>query len=108
MRKTTLILGALAALNLIAVPAFAAEKTLAEIHGKSWPVSDGFAVKNQCMACHGDYAKLGAMTANLDPNPHASHLGEVNCTECHRSTAAKPELMCNTCHKFTIRTKEAR
>ena len=47
------------------------------------------------------------MTENLDPNPHHSHLGDVNCTDCHKADKAKPQLVCNQCHKFTIREKKA-
>ncbi len=81
-------------------------KTLSEIHGASWPKSpDGNVTKNQCMMCHGDYTKLGEQTANLEPNPHNSHLGIVNCEDCHKVDQAKPVLMCNDCHNFTIRKK---
>lgn len=80
-------------------------KTLGEIHGATWPDESGFAVKGQCMQCHGDYEKLAEKTANLDPNPHRSHMGKVNCTECHTKdrASAEPKLMCNSCHNFTIR-----
>ena len=85
-----------------AAPA-APAKTL-EIHGAAWPKSvDGNVTKNQCMKCHGDYEKLGAQTADLVPNPHKSHLGAVNCEDCHKATLSKPVLMCNQCHNFTIR-----
>lgn len=90
--------------------AFAAEsttpKTLAQIHGASWPNNpDGFVTKNQCMQCHGDYAQLAQKTAKIEPNPHLSHLGKVNCEECHKANQVKPELMCNQCHNFTLKTK---
>lgn len=82
-------------------------QTLEAFHGKMWPKSEnGYVTKQQCMACHGSYEKLAAQTASLQPNPHYSHLGEVNCEDCHKADAAKPQLMCNTCHNFTI-TKKA-
>lgn len=84
----------------------AAPKTLAEVHGAAWPQSqDGFVTKNQCMQCHGDYAQLGKKTEGVVPNPHLSHLGKVNCEECHKANQEKPELMCNQCHKFTLKKK---
>ncbi len=83
-------------------------KTLAEIHGKNWPDASGWVKKDTCMGCHGSYADLAKTTAKLEPNPHFSHLGEVNCQECHIGAKAKPELMCNTCHNFTLREKAAK
>ena len=64
---------------------------------------DGYVTKYQCMQCHGDYDKLGQQTANLVPNPHKSHLGQVNCEDCHKANQSKPVLMCNECHNFTIK-----
>ncbi len=88
--------------------AFAAEKTLRDIHGSSWPVSqDGFVTKNQCLQCHGPYDKLAKQTENLSPNPHASHLGAVNCEDCHKADKAQPELMCNQCHQFKVTKDQA-
>lgn len=84
-------------------------KTLAEIHGPAWPKSaDGFVTKNQCLQCHGSYDQLAEKTAKLEPNPHKSHLGAVNCEDCHKVDKAQPELMCNSCHKFTIRAKDSK
>ena len=53
----------------------------------------------QCLACHGSYQALGEKTASLTPNPHASHMGEVQCDGCHR-WKGKGKLMCNDCHRF--------
>lgn len=86
-------------------------KTLEQVHGAMWPKSkDGYVTKYQCMQCHGDYEKLGQQTADLSPNPHKSHLGQVNCEDCHKADKAKPVLMCNQCHNFTIKkiTPEAK
>ncbi len=90
--------------------AHAADKTLAEIHGQTWPAQTGWAVKDKCMQCHGSYDKLAQATANLEPNPHFSHLGSVNCTECHQAnkTAKETTLMCNSCHNFTLKPKAAK
>ncbi len=84
--------------------AFAAETPLIQRHGNAWPKSEkGYVTKYQCQACHGDYQKLGDMTKNLNPNPHRSHMGEVNCEECHKPNQSQPTLMCNSCHQFTIK-----
>ena len=103
MKKTLLVLasalfGMSVGLSVYAAdqaPAAAAPaaqaKTLGQIHG------------DQCMQCHGDYDKLAKQTADLVPNPHHSHLGQVNCEDCHKANLSKPVLMCNQCHNFTIR-----
>lgn len=84
----------------------ATPKTLEQVHGAMWPKSvDGYVTKYQCMKCHGDYEKLGQQTADLVPNPHKSHLGQVNCEDCHKPNLAKPVLMCNECHQFKIHKK---
>ena len=49
------------------------------------------------------YDKLAKQTADLVPNPHHSHLGQVNCEDCHKANLSKPVLICNQCHNFTIR-----
>lgn len=108
MKKTFAVLTALAMGLTLSLSAGAAEQSISQLHGKQWPVSkDGYVTKQACKQCHGDYDKLAKMTANLDPNPHHSHLGDVNCTDCHKPDLAKPQIVCNDCHKFTIRKKAA-
>ncbi|MCL1065416.1 flavocytochrome c [Shewanella olleyana] len=53
----------------------------------------------QCQDCHGGYADL--VNDKLEFDPHASHLGEINCTSCH-TAHAKPQLTCNNCHNFEM------
>ena len=110
MRKTFIASMALAlGMAFASSAALAADKTLAERHGGMFPKSqNGYVTKYQCQKCHGDYSKLAEKTKMLDPNPHFSHLGEVNCEDCHKADKAKPELMCNTCHQFTVRPKAAK
>ena len=47
----------------------------------------------QCVACHGDSAKLAiavkSKLANRNINPHASHLVAVDCTACHAGHARR-------------------
>ncbi len=88
----------------VSFSAVAADKTLGERHGPAWPKStNGYVTKAQCMQCHGDYEKLGKQTEGLTPNPHRSHLGQVDCQECHKAETSKPEIMCTQCHKFEIK-----
>ncbi len=58
-----------------------------------------------CVKCHGDYEKLAAKTAKIEPNPHKSHLGNIDCENCHH--AHKPqENFCTQCHAgFTFKPK---
>lgn len=108
MKKFILTAAAIAfglSMSVAGSAAAADDKTLAEIHGKNWPEATGWAKKDTCMGCHGSYADLAKATAKLEPNPHFSHLGDVNCQECHKGDKAEPELMCNSCHNFTLREK---
>ncbi len=59
---------------------------------------------DKCLACHGgNYSALvRASPKQYDikkgiTNPHASHVGEVRCTRCHKNHA-QSELYCNECH----------
>lgn len=56
-----------------------------------------------CIKCHGAYKDLAAKTAADQPNPHASHLGEVPCANCHRIHRAS-ENYCSQCHSFDMNT----
>ncbi len=98
---------ALAATGFAQAADGAAQKpTLAQMHGSMWPKADGgWAIKDQCLKCHGSFDKLAEQTKDLVPNPHYSHLGEVDCVACHKGDKTEPELTCNQCHKFTIKKK---
>jgi len=52
-----------------------------------------------CTKCHGDQAKLAERTQKVIPNPHDSHLGNVECGLCHHSHK-QSEDYCSTCHDF--------
>lgn len=39
-------------------------------------------------------------TDESDINPHATHMGEPECSECH-SGHKQPRLVCDNCHEFT-------
>ena len=52
-----------------------------------------------CQGCHGDYKTLAERTQKVEPNPHMSHEGELECETCHHSH--KPsEDHCDSCHNF--------
>ena len=103
MMKTFAAAFALAAGLALSSAPMAADMTLAQMHGKMWPKSTGFATKTQCLKCHVSYEALAERTKNVSPNPHVSHQGAVNCEDCHKANLSKPVLMCNQCHNFTIR-----
>lgn len=52
-----------------------------------------------CVGCHGSYQQIAAKTAALQPNPHASHVGEIPCASCHHVHKAS-EVFCDQCHAF--------
>ena len=109
MKLFAILLSAGLALGLSTGAVASEGKTLAEIHGATWPKSvDGFVTKNQCLQCHGPYEKLAKSTENLSPNPHSSHLGAVNCEDCHKANKSEPEIMCNQCHQFNFSKKTAK
>ncbi len=62
------------------------------------------AQKQDCLACHQSYDAVAAKTAKTVPNPHDSHRGEVNCTNCH-SVKDRPRFECNDCHELNIKMK---
>lgn len=75
--------------------------TCSKCHSESPPRQVG--PMTTCLACHGgSYENLAAMTT-AQPNPHASHRGQVACGECHRVHVASV-TMCNQCHTFDLTT----
>jgi Cytochrome c3 len=55
-----------------------------------------------CTGCHGSYSQIAAKTAFDQPNPHASHLGEIPCAACHPVHRAS-ESLCDQCHTFGMK-----
>lgn len=110
MNRIFLLAGSALMALTMACCASAAEQTLEQKHGGAWPKNTtGFAIKGECMKCHGDYKALAKATSDYVPNPHYSHMGEVNCIECHKPAEAAdaPQPMCNSCHKFKFEKKAA-
>ena len=98
----------LEALLVVAGAASAADQMLAERHasrGVSCPACHATMppkadVKSEaCETCHGDLAKVATLTNKGDINPHASHVEEAKCLECHKGHK-KPQLLCDQCHEF--------
>lgn len=52
-----------------------------------------------CMTCHGSYKDVAGKTGSLRPNPHDSHMGELECTVCHKGHQQQT-VFCNQCHTF--------
>jgi len=55
-----------------------------------------------CLGCHGDYPTVAAQTKRLDPNPHDSHLGEIECEKCHHAHKASVNA-CAACHLMDMK-----
>jgi fumarate reductase flavoprotein subunit len=72
------------------------EVTCDSCHGAGTPKSPP--VQKACLNCHGgSYDAVAKSTSNLPINPHASHLGEVDCMQCHKGHQ-KSTLICDKCH----------
>ena len=65
------------------------------------PMQEADFPKEGCLRCHRSYTSLAEKTANLDPNPHSSHLGEVDCTLCHKAHKTS-EVYCTQCHQTEL------
>ena len=76
-----------------------------DCHHEENPTKKAVAAES-CVVCHGDYPAMKAVTRNVKPNPHDSHLGEIPCTECHRQHQP-PVVKCLECHegKFKFNAK---
>jgi hypothetical protein len=71
-------------------------------HGKTLPAEGAEVENGPCLACHGPMDRLAAASAPKDfpdRNPHRSHLGEINCTVCHKGHA-ESTIYCFNCHKI--------
>jgi len=67
-------------------------------HAEGVKVSDSETYENQqCISCHGNYDELA--NAEVEFDPHTSHLGKINCTSCHSGHDAS-QFQCNNCHSF--------
>jgi hypothetical protein len=78
----------------------AAGLNCASCHSESPPAKQPDAAV--CSKCHGSYQDLAAKTAADQPNPHASHLGDIPCESCHRIHQASV-IYCAQCHNFDFK-----
>jgi hypothetical protein len=67
-------------------------------HGKAVPPAP--VPTEKCFGCHGSYEALASKTHAI-PDPHKSHLGELDCDKCHKEHGASV-FFCNKCHVFTM------
>jgi len=56
-----------------------------------------------CIKCHGTNAQMATKTVSDQPNPHASHIGDIPCTSCHHIHQTSV-LYCAQCHNFDLNT----
>lgn len=79
----------------------AKQVTCATCHGSGAP--NGQIQMDNCLKCHsGSYEKLASQTDKGDINYHATHMGEINCIECHQGHTAS-RLVCDQCHEFKVK-----
>ena len=50
-----------------------------------------------CLQCHISYENVQAKTADMEKDPHNSHLGELACSTCHVSHGEQIDY-CAQCH----------
>jgi Cytochrome c3 len=55
-----------------------------------------------CTGCHGDYDAIAKRSEKVEPNPHDSHEGKLECGVCHHSHK-ESELYCSRCHAFGLK-----
>jgi len=55
-----------------------------------------------CTGCHGDYDAIAKRSEKVEPNPHDSHEGKLDCAVCHHSHK-ESELYCSRCHAFGLK-----
>lgn len=52
---------------------------------------------DMCLQCHISYDNVQAKTADMEKDPHNSHLGELACSTCHVSHGEQIDY-CAQCH----------
>lgn len=61
-------------------------------------------INKQCAICHGSLEQMGTKTSSQTPNPHKSHIGQMQCTACH-SGHVLSVAYCTNCHDFPTLNK---
>lgn len=64
-------------------------------------------INKQCAICHGSLEQMGTKTSSQTPNPHKSHIGQMQCTACH-SGHVPSVAYCTNCHDFPTLNKMKR
>lgn len=69
-------------------------------HGDVKPETGAYVEVTACLGCHGSYEDMQKLTAQKfgNYNPHLNHLGEVDCTVCHKGHQESASY-CNSCHE---------
>jgi fumarate reductase flavoprotein subunit len=71
-------------------------------HGETLKVDDNeTSVNSQCILCHGSPGEIAKKSKGHNINPHKSHLGETDCTVCHRGHVSS-KAYCLNCHAFNM------
>ncbi|MBW1901858.1 MAG: cytochrome c3 family protein, partial [Deltaproteobacteria bacterium] len=103
----------------------AEEQQAAELQSSKQPGSKTSMMDEfSCETCHGTLKEVAANTTRFYPtgaetnaakeaskdeafaiNPHESHYGEMECTQCHKN--GETTLYCNTCHSFQMEPRNA-
>lgn len=85
-----------------------ASLSCANCHGKDMPKLDSTVTNAKCLDCHGPIDQLAQKSEPADfkdRNPHRSHLGEIDCTVCHKAHS-ESKIYCLQCHvKFAMSFK---
>lgn len=64
------------------------------------PLKERSFKKDECLKCHQDnWAKVVDSTEFEMSNPHDNHLGEIDCSLCHKMHR-ESEVYCLQCHDF--------
>lgn len=109
MRKSFIMVSVIAILSVVLLSSVAIAKELkgkhkenavacVDCHKTDKPMKA--ASVESCKECHGTYADVKELTKKLpEANPHDSHLGELDCRDCHKIHRAS-EVVCASCHNF--------
>lgn len=76
--------------------------TCAACHGMKFPTKGDSVENSRCLACHVSYEAVARKTVPkdfADRNPHRSHLGEIECSVCHKGHSPS-KAYCLDCHKL--------
>ena len=111
MKKRILLTPFFVVILLLFIFGLVAQALLEDRHGKARITCEGCHKENPpskkvptavCLGCHGPYSKLTQETKRVEPNPHDSHEGEIDCDRCHHNH--KPtENYCAGCHNYVFK-----